>query len=62
MPSGFFALFDDIAVLMDDVTMSKIATKKPPEYSYDLAVNAEKASSFIKTVGLPFWKIGRVLC
>lgn len=29
MASGFFAILDDIATLMDDVaTMSKIATKK----------------------------------
>jgi predicted DNA repair protein MutK len=32
MASGFFALLDDIAALMDDVAvMSKVATKKQPE-------------------------------
>jgi predicted DNA repair protein MutK len=30
MASGFFALLDDIAALMDDVAvMSKVATKQP---------------------------------
>jgi predicted DNA repair protein MutK len=60
MPSGFFALFDDIAVLMDDVaTMSKMATKKTAGIlADDLAVNAEKASGFVSKRELPIlWKI-----
>jgi predicted DNA repair protein MutK len=32
MASGIFALLDDIAAIMDDVVMSKIATKKTAEY------------------------------
>ena len=45
MPSGFFALLDDIAVLMDDVAvMTKVAGKKTAGIlGDDLAVNAEKA-------------------
>jgi predicted DNA repair protein MutK len=60
MASGFFALFDDIAVLMDDVaTMSKVATKKTSGIlADDLAVNAEKASGFVSIRELPvLWKI-----
>ncbi|WKN40657.1 DUF808 domain-containing protein [Tunicatimonas pelagia] len=60
MASGFFALFDDIAVLMDDVaTMSKLATKKTAGIlADDLAVNAEKASGFVSSRELPvLWKI-----
>ncbi len=60
MASGFFALFDDIAVLMDDVAaMSKIATKKTAGIlGDDLAVNAEKASGFVSNRELPvLWKI-----
>jgi len=62
MASGFFALFDDIAVLMDDVAaMSKIATKKTAGIlADDLAVNAEKASGFISSRELPvLWKIAK---
>jgi predicted DNA repair protein MutK len=62
MPSGFFALFDDIAVLMDDVAaMSKIATKKTAGIlADDLAVNAEKASGFVSSRELPIlWKIAK---
>ena len=46
MASGFFALFDDIAVLMDDMaTMSQVATKKTAGIlGDDLAVAAEQAS------------------
>ena len=45
MASGFFALLDDISVLMDDVVvMSKISAKKTAGIlGDDLAVNAEKA-------------------
>jgi len=60
MASGFFALFDDIAVLMDDVaTMSKMATKKTAGIlADDLAVNAEKASGFVSNRELPvLWEI-----
>ncbi|MFA0964932.1 DUF808 domain-containing protein [Roseivirga sp. BDSF3-8] len=60
MASGFFALFDDIAVLMDDVaSMSKIATQKTAGIlADDLAVNAEKASGFVSSRELPvLWKI-----
>jgi predicted DNA repair protein MutK len=62
MPSGFFALFDDIAVLMDDVAaMSKIATRKTAGIlADDLAVNAEKASGFVSSRELPIlWKIAK---
>jgi len=46
MASGFFALFDDIALLMDDMaTMSQVATKKTAGIlGDDLAVAAEQAS------------------
>ncbi len=60
MASSFFALFDDVAYLMDDVaTMSKIASKKTAGLlSDDLAVNAEKASGFVSSRELPvLWKI-----
>jgi len=62
MASGFFALFDDIAVLMDDVAaMSKFATKKTAGIlADDLAVNAEKASGFVSSRELPvLWKIAK---
>lgn len=60
MASSFFALFDDIAMLMDDVaTISKIATKKTVGIlGDDLAVNAEKASGFVSAREIPvLWKI-----
>ncbi len=60
MASGFFALLDDVAVLMDDVAaMSKIATKKTAGIlADDLAVNAEKASGFVSSRELPvLWRI-----
>jgi len=60
MASGFFALLDDIAALMDDVAvMSKIATKKTAGIlGDDLAVNAEKASGFMSNRELPvLWSI-----
>jgi hypothetical protein len=62
MASGFFALFDDIAALMDDVAaMSKIATKKTAGIlADDLAVNAEKASGFVSSREIPvLWKIAK---
>ncbi len=60
MASGFFAVFDDIAVLLDDVVaMSKIATKKTAGIlGDDLAVNAEKASGFASSREIPvLWAI-----
>ncbi|OCB77901.1 DUF808 domain-containing protein [Flavobacterium crassostreae] len=60
MASGFFALFDDIAALMDDVAlMSKVATKKTAGIlGDDLAVNAEKASGFVSSREIPvLWAI-----
>ncbi|MCH2229278.1 MAG: DUF808 domain-containing protein [Crocinitomicaceae bacterium] len=60
MASGFFALLDDIAALMDDVlAMTKVATKKTAGIlADDLAVNAEKASGFVSSRELPvLWAI-----
>jgi len=60
MASSFFALLDDISVLMDDVaTMSKVATQKTAGIlGDDLAVNAEKSSGFLNNRELPvLWKI-----
>ncbi|QCX38264.1 DUF808 domain-containing protein [Aureibaculum algae] len=60
MATGFFALLDDIAALMDDVAvMGKIATKKTAGIlGDDLAVNAEKASGFISSREIPvLWAI-----
>ncbi|MBT0608800.1 DUF808 domain-containing protein [Aequorivita echinoideorum] len=62
MASGFFALLDDIAALMDDVSvMSKVAAKKTAGIlGDDLAVNAEKASGFISDRELPvLWAISK---
>ncbi|WP_242133199.1 DUF808 domain-containing protein [Aestuariivivens marinum] len=60
MASGFFALLDDIATLMDDVVvMSKVTTKKTAGIlGDDLAVNAEKATGFVSSRELPvLWAI-----
>ena len=60
MASGFFALLDDIASLMDDVgAMTKIAGKKTAGIlGDDLAVNAEKASGFVSEREIPvLWAI-----
>ena len=60
MASGFFALLDDMAALMDDVVvMSKITTKKTAGIlGDDLAVNAEKATGFLSSRELPvLWAI-----
>lgn len=60
MASGFFAILDDIAALMDDVAVtSKIATKKTAGIlGDDLAVNAEKATGFLSSRELPvLWAI-----
>ncbi len=60
MASGFFAVLDDIATLMDDVAVtSKIATQKTAGIlGDDLAVNAEKATGFLSSRELPvLWAI-----
>jgi predicted DNA repair protein MutK len=60
MASGFFAILDDIAALMDDVAItSKIATRKTAGIlGDDLAVNAEKATGFLSSRELPvLWAI-----
>ncbi len=62
MASGFFALLDDIASLMDDVALlSKVAAKKTAGIlGDDLAVNAEKASGFVSSRELPvLWAISK---
>lgn len=62
MASGFFALLDDIATLMDDVaTMTKVSTRKTAGIlGDDLAVNAEKASGFSPSRELPvLWAISK---
>jgi uncharacterized protein len=60
MASGFFAVLDDITVLMDDVAAAaKIATRKTAGIlGDDLAVNAEKATGFLSSRELPvLWAI-----
>lgn len=60
MASGFFALLDDIAALMDDVAVfTKLSTKKTAGIlGDDLAVNADKASGFVSSRELPvLWAI-----
>ncbi len=60
MASGFFAVLDDIAALMDDVAVSsKIATRQTAGIlGDDLAVNAEKATGFLASRELPvLWAI-----
>ncbi|KAB1067057.1 DUF808 domain-containing protein [Tamlana haliotis] len=60
MASGFFALLDDIASLMDDVAViSKVSAKKTAGIlGDDLAVNAEKATGFMASRELPvLWAI-----
>ena len=62
MAVGFFAVFDDIAMLLDDAAaMSKIATKKTiGVLGDDLAVGAEKASGFSASRELPvLWAISK---
>lgn len=62
MASGFFALLDDIAALMDDVAvMGKLAGKKTAGIlGDDLAVNAEKASGFVSSREIPvLWAISK---
>lgn len=58
--TGIFAILDDIAALMDDVAvMAKVATRKTAGVlGDDLAVGAEKASSFRASRELPvLWAI-----
>lgn len=60
MASGIFAIFDDVAALMDDVAVaSKIATRKTAGIlGDDLAVNAEKATGFLAKREIPvLWAI-----
>ncbi|RAJ91096.1 hypothetical protein LX87_05313 [Larkinella arboricola] len=60
MASGFFALLDDIAALMDDMALAtKVATRKTAGIlGDDLAVNAEKATGFLAERELPIlWAI-----
>lgn len=60
MASGFFAVLDDIAALMDDVAVaSKVATKQTAGIlGDDLAVNAEKATGFLSSREVPvLWAI-----
>ena len=60
MTSGFFAVLDDIVILMDDVlTMTKVSAKKTAGIlADDLAVNAEKSSGFSSSRELPvLWAI-----
>ncbi|TSJ35897.1 DUF808 domain-containing protein [Mucilaginibacter corticis] len=60
MASGFFAVLDDIASLMDDVavTTKVAATKTTGILGDDLAVNAEKATGFVASRELPvLWAI-----
>ncbi len=62
MASGFFAILDDVAALLDDVAgMTKIATQKTAGIlGDDLAVNAEKASGFVSKRELPvLWAISK---
>jgi uncharacterized protein len=60
MTGGFFAVFDDIATLLDDAaSMTKVATKKTAGIlGDDLAVNAQKASNFAASREVPvLWAI-----
>lgn len=60
MASGFFAVLDDIASLMDDVAVTtKVAAGKTAGIlGDDLAVNAEKATGFVSSRELPvLWAI-----
>jgi len=62
MSAGFFAVFDDIAMLLDDAAMmSKVATQKTAGIlGDDLAVNAQKASGFASSRELPvLWAISK---
>ena len=55
MPSGLFALLDDITTLLDDVSvMTKVATKKTAGVlGDDLALNAQQVSGIDADRELP---------
>lgn len=62
MPSSFFALFDDIATLLDDVSvMTKVATKKTAGVlGDDLALNAKQVSGVNADRELPVvWAVAK---
>ena len=62
MPSSFFALFDDIATLLDDIAMmSKVAAKKTAGVlGDDLALNAEQVSGIQAKRELPVvWAVAK---
>ena len=62
MPSSFFALFDDIATLLDDVSvMTKVATKKTAGVlGDDLALNAQQVSGIHAERELPVvWAVAK---
>ncbi|MCW9015112.1 MAG: DUF808 domain-containing protein [Gammaproteobacteria bacterium] len=62
MAGGFFAILDDVAMLLDDAAvMSKLAAKKTAGLlGDDLAVNAEKATGFKASRELPvIWAISK---
>lgn len=62
MASSLLSVFDDVAVLMDDVaSAAKIATRKTAGIlGDDLAVNAEKATGFLAEREIPIlWAITR---
>ena len=62
MASSFFALFDDIATLLDDVSvMTKVATKKTAGVlGDDLALNAEQVSGIKPDRELPVvWAVAK---
>lgn len=56
MASAFFAISDDIALLMDDgASVTKVANEKLAVLlGDDLAVNAEKSSHFKILIALPY--------
>ena len=62
MPSSFFALFDDIATLLDDVgVMTKVATQKTAGVlGDDLALNAQQVSGIEADRELPVvWAVAK---
>ncbi|RZA21741.1 MAG: DUF808 domain-containing protein [Lysobacteraceae bacterium] len=62
MPSSFFALFDDIATLLDDVgAMTKVATRKTAGVlGDDLALNAQQVSGIQADRELPVvWAVAK---
>ena len=62
MASAFFALFDDIAAIMDDVAaMTKVATKKTAGVvGDDLALNANMLTGLHANRELPvIWAVGK---